>query len=101
MPKREYAIRASAPSKFSLRDLSHCTRIVRTGDAVDPDSAAVELPSNVRLNDCLSTLPIAAFEVVRELPNFARFLESDRTSQSHDSLRSAQDVATRFPQVPV
>jgi hypothetical protein len=41
MPKREYAIRASAPSKFSLRDLRHCTRIVRTGDTVDPDSAAV------------------------------------------------------------
>ncbi len=44
MPKREYEIRASAPSKLSLRNLSHCTRIVRTGDAVDPDSAAVELP---------------------------------------------------------
>ena len=44
MPKREYEIRARAPSQFSLRDLSHCTRIVRTGDAVDPGAAAVELP---------------------------------------------------------
>jgi hypothetical protein len=44
MPKREYEIRASAPSELPLRDLIHCTRILRTGDAVDPDSAAVEVP---------------------------------------------------------
>jgi hypothetical protein len=41
MPKREYEIRTGAPSKLPLRDLIHCTRIVRIGDAVDPDYATV------------------------------------------------------------
>jgi hypothetical protein len=41
--RREYEIRAISPSQFSLKDLSHCTKIVTTGDAVDPGASALEL----------------------------------------------------------
>ncbi len=39
-----YEIKACSPNQFSLRDLSRCIRIVSVGNAVDPDSAAVEIP---------------------------------------------------------
>ncbi len=45
MPTVHYDIKAGAPSKVSLKDLSQCIGIVKAGDAVDPDSAAaVEMP---------------------------------------------------------
>jgi hypothetical protein len=44
MPNPEYEIRVRVPSKIPLRDLSRCIKIVQIGDAVDPDSASVELP---------------------------------------------------------
>jgi hypothetical protein len=39
-----YEITSRAASRFSLRDLNQCIRIVSAGDAVDPDSAAMEIP---------------------------------------------------------
>lgn len=39
-----YEIRSRAASQFSLRDLSQSIKIVSAGDAVDPDSAAMEIP---------------------------------------------------------
>lgn len=39
-----YEIRVCSPSRFSLRDLGRCIRIVSAGDAVDPESATVEMP---------------------------------------------------------
>lgn len=44
MPNPECEIRVRLPSKIPLRDLSRCIKIVQRGDAVDPDSASVELP---------------------------------------------------------
>ena len=39
-----YEIKSCSPSRLSLRDLGRCIRIVSAGDAVDPDSAALEIP---------------------------------------------------------
>jgi hypothetical protein len=73
MPKREYEIRASAPSELPLRDLSHCTSIVRTGDAVDPDSAAVELPgSEILALASAGNLIIGVGAIKRRRPGYAR-----------------------------
>jgi len=44
MPVVEYEIKARAPRQVSLRDLRQCIGIVKAGDAVDPESAAVEIP---------------------------------------------------------
>ena len=69
MPKREYEIRASHPSKFPLRDLNHCIRIVRTGDAEDPDSAAVELPrSEILALASAGNLIVFAAELILSSP---------------------------------
>ncbi len=43
MPTVHYHIKAGAPSKVSLKDLSQCIGIVKAGNAVDPDSATVEM----------------------------------------------------------
>jgi ribosomal protein S18 acetylase RimI-like enzyme len=84
MPKREYEIRASAPSKLPLRDLSHCTRIVRTGDAVDPDSAAVELPrSEILALASAGNLIIGVGAIKRRRPGYARQI-AERSGVSFD-----------------
>ena len=44
MPPVQYDIKAGAPNRISLRDLSQCMRIIKAGDAVDPDSSALEIP---------------------------------------------------------
>ena len=73
MPKREYKIRAIAPRNFSLRDLSHCARIVRTGDTVDPDSATVELPRSKLLALASGgNLIVGVGAIKRPRPEYAR-----------------------------
>ena len=73
MPKREYELRANAPSKFSLRDLSLCIGLVRKGNAVDPASAAVKLPRSKILALALAgNLVIGVGAIKRRRPGYVR-----------------------------
>ncbi len=40
----EYCVESRVPSRLSLKELALCAAIVKRGDAVDPDSAQLELP---------------------------------------------------------
>jgi hypothetical protein len=44
MPAVHYDIKAGAPRQVSLKGFSQCIDIVKSGDAVDPESSAVEMP---------------------------------------------------------
>lgn len=39
-----YYLETRLPNRVSLKELARCTAIVKRGDAVDPDSAQLELP---------------------------------------------------------
>lgn len=84
MSKPEYEIRARVPSRIPLRDLSHCTKIVRIGDAVDPDSASVELPRSEVLAFALAGDRIVGVGAIkRRRPVYARQI-AERSGVSFD-----------------
>jgi GNAT superfamily N-acetyltransferase len=84
MSKNEYEIRARVPSKVPVRDLSHCTKIVRIGDAVDPDSASVELPRSEFLVFALAEgLIVGVGAIKRRRPVYARQI-AERSGVSFD-----------------
>ncbi len=73
MPNREYEIKASTPSQFSLKNLSHCIGIVRTGDAVDPVAAALELPrAEILALASTGNLIVGVGAIKRRRPEYAR-----------------------------
>lgn len=89
MPNREYEIRASAPSQFSLKDLSRCSRIVRVGTAVDPDSAAVELPrSEILALAFAGNLITGVGAIKRRRPGYACQIAESSGDLSPQTLRA-------------
>jgi GNAT superfamily N-acetyltransferase len=84
MPNPEYEIRARVPSKIPLRDLSRCIKIVRTGNAVDPDSASAELPHSKILAFALAGGHIVGVGAIkRRRPAYARQI-AERSGASFD-----------------
>ncbi len=79
-----YEIRACSPSRLSLRDLSRCIRIVSGGDAVDADSAAVEIPrARVLALASAGNLIVGIGAVKRRRPEYASHI-ADRSGVSFD-----------------
>ncbi len=73
MPNREYEIKASTPSQVSLKTLSHCIGIVRTGNAVDPVAAALELPrAEILALASTGNLVVGVGAIKRRRPEYAR-----------------------------
>jgi GNAT superfamily N-acetyltransferase len=84
MPTAEYEITSRAPSKIPLRDLSRCIKIVQIGDAVDPDSASVELPRSHILVFALAGGHIVGVGAIkRRRPAYARQI-AERSGASFD-----------------
>jgi hypothetical protein len=72
MANREYEIRAATPSRFSLKDLSHCHKIVKAADAVDPAAAAREIPRATTLALALTrNLIVGVGAIKRKRPEYA------------------------------
>jgi hypothetical protein len=44
-----YDIKAYSPPQLATADLTACIDVIKSGDAVDPDSAATELPRTIVL----------------------------------------------------
>ncbi len=73
MSNREYEIKASTPSQVSLKNLRHCAGIARTGDAVDPVAAALELPRAAILAlASTGNLIVGVGAIKRRRPGYAR-----------------------------
>ncbi len=92
-----YEIRACSPSRFSLRHLSRCIRIVSAGDALDPDSAALEIPrAQVLALASAGDLIVGVGAVKRRRPEYATHI-AERSGVSFDPNASELDYIAIDP----
>jgi hypothetical protein len=84
MPVVEYEIKARAPRQVSLRDLRQCIGIVKAGDAVDSESAAVEIPrAQVLALASTGNFIVGVGAIKRRRPEYASHI-AERSGASFD-----------------
>lgn len=93
-----YNITAGTPSQVSLKDLSRCIGLVKAGEAVDPDSAAVEIPrAQLLAIPSAGKLIVGVGAIKRRRPGYSLEI-ADRSGVSFDPNTSELGYVAVDPQ---